>query len=367
MAHYSDKKFLRYAITLAKRHVGQTGSNPSVGCVIVKNNTIIAQGITAPGGTPHAETIALEKAGNDAKNATLYVSLEPCCHYGKTKPCTKGIIKAGISRVVIGTKDPFKKVSGRGIKTLKDSGIQVEVGLLENEAQKVDLGFFTVQNKGRPHITVKLAVTLDGKIATASGDSKWISNPQSRQFVHVLRSKHNAIMVGENTFKQDNPELTCRIKGCEHQSPIRIILDSKMQLIHKNTLQKTINKAPIWVVTDKNNMVTRKEKSRENKNIKIIPCDFNKSKVNLKVLFRQIASMGVNSVLIEGGSGLATECIKGNFIDELILVHAPKIIGKSGIDVFGDLGILSVRQAIKATKTKRYEIKDNLVEHYLFS
>ena len=222
-----DARLMEEAIELAESALGFTSPNPAVGCVIVAGGKIIARGATATGGRPHAETVALAKAGARARGATAYVSLEPCAHFGQTPPCANALVEAGIKRVVIGCGDPFPKVRGKGIAILKKAGIEVTLGVEEDECRRINEGFFTRVEKGRPMVTLKLAMTLDGRIATASGDSQWISGEESRALVHRWRRYSDAVMVGAGTVVADNPRLTCRDEG--GRDPYRVIIDAKLR------------------------------------------------------------------------------------------------------------------------------------------
>src|SRR5579862_7762436 len=225
--HELDEHFMAMAIALGISALGSASPNPAVGCVIVKNRKAIAFGRTAPGGRPHAEALALKEAGARARGATAYVSLEPCAHYGQTPPCANALVEAGIKRVVIGCGDPFPKVRGKGIAILKKAGIEVTLGVEEDECRRINEGFFTRVEKGRPMVTLKLAMTLDGRIATAGGDSQWISGEESRALVHRWRRYSDAVMVGAGTVVADNPRLTCRDEG--GRDPYRVIIDANLR------------------------------------------------------------------------------------------------------------------------------------------
>ena len=234
------------AISLGRRNLGQTSPNPSVGCILVKNNVIIGRGFTAPNGRPHAETQALKQAGSAAKGATAYITLEPCSHEGKTPPCAHSLVKAGIKRAVIAAIDPDMRVNGKGISILEAAGIEVKVGVLSDQASLDHAGFFYSQSECRPWITLKLAASIDGKIATTRGDSKWITGSSARHFVHYMRRKHDAIMVGSGTVNSDDPSLNVRELGTCIQ-PYRIVLNSNLDIPVKSNLTKTIHEQPVWI------------------------------------------------------------------------------------------------------------------------
>ncbi len=247
----TDDHFMSIALRLAEKNLGNVAPNPAVGCVIVKDGTIISEGYTGIGGRPHAEVVALQNAKGSTQDATMYITLEPCCHFGVTEPCTAGIIRAGIKRVVIATIDPDSRVLGGGIKALKEAGIEIEQGIMQKEAEELNVGFFTTKELHRPFIACKIATTLDGKIATFTGDSKWITSEDTRNWVHELRAKYDAIMIGSNTLINDDPLLTCRLPELGSRSPIRLIIDSQAKLKEEHNIAKTADKVTTWVITNR--------------------------------------------------------------------------------------------------------------------
>jgi diaminohydroxyphosphoribosylaminopyrimidine deaminase / 5-amino-6-(5-phosphoribosylamino)uracil reductase len=256
---------MRTALSLARRQLGQAWPNPSVGAVIIKNGDMIGQAATARGGRPHAETIAITQAGDHARGATLYVSLEPCAHQGQTPPCTQAIIDAGITCVVVACRDPNPKVNGEGIAQLKAAGIDVIEDVCHAEATDINRGFFSVITRGRPFISLKIATSQDGKITNAASKSKWITSEAARQHGHLLRSQYDAIATGIGTVLADDPLLTCRLPGMEDKSPVRIVFDSQLRLPPTSKLVQTAAQVPVWVFTNeinKNNRLTEK------------PCDY---------------------------------------------------------------------------------------------
>lgn len=307
--------YIKETIRLAKLGVGTTSPNPLVGAVIVKNNKIIGKGYHKKKGEPHAEVIAIKNAKN-TKGATLYVNLEPCCHYGATPPCTKAIINAGIKEVHIATIDPSPWVNGKGIEELKSAGIKVIVGEHEEEAKELNAPYFKWVKTGLPFVMLKAAITLDGKIAHQDGKSKWITNIEARKYVHKLRAQVDAVIVGINTIIKDDPELTVRlVKG---KNPKRIILDSKLRIpqnakvlgdgcIIASTISRKINKAEVWEIKSNNN------------------------RVDIVELLKLAAKNNIQSVLIEGGGEVFTEFISKRLVDKFYIFIAPKIFG-AGID-----------------------------------
>lgn len=312
---------MKRALRLAARATGMTSPNPMVGAVIVKNGRIIAEDYHKRAGEPHAEALALTKAGKEAHGSTLYVSLEPCCHTEKrTPPCTKAIIASKIKRVVIGQTDPNPKVSGRGIEELKNAGIEVKIGVLGKEAATLNEAYSKFIKTKMPFVIMKVAMTLDGKIATPHGQSKWITSEKSRLLVHKLRSASDAVLTAIGTVKADDPELTARIKG--GKNPIRIVIDPMLQIPIPSKILKT--PPDTIIVTKKNN---QKKKNLEKSGIKFI---LFKEKLDLKWLMSELGKVGIMSVLVEGGSSLTAHCLEDGIVDKAMFFIAPKIIGGRG-------------------------------------
>ncbi len=244
-----DAHFMALALRLAGRGLGRTWPNPAVGCVVVKEGRIVGRGWTQPGGRPHAEVEALRRAGDQALGATVYVSLEPCAHYGRTPPCTMALLHAGVRRVVAATQCPDRRVDGKGIAQLRQAGVEVTLGLMRTEAEALNAGFFLKERSGRPLVTLKLASSLDGRIATRTGASQWITGEEARAWAHWLRATHDAIMIGSGTALADDPSLTCRLPGLEDRSPVRIVLDGRLRLPATSRLALTANEVPTWLMT----------------------------------------------------------------------------------------------------------------------
>lgn len=351
-----DQKFITYAINLSKKHQGQTSSNPTVGCVITKDDEIIATGVTSKGGAPHGEVNAIDRVSDKSilKGATIYVSLEPCCHSGKTQPCTDQIIKYGFDRVVIAAIDPDKRVNGKSIKLLKDNGIKVVSGVMKKEAMLVNKDFFKSRKTGLPFVTAKIASSMDGKVATNTGHSKWITSSESRYYTNYLRSKYAAILVGANSVKKDNPSLDCRIIGLEDFSPIKIILAKDLDF-DKNL--KIFNSHKTWIASLNN-------QSKEFNLINLIK-DKN-GEIDLMQFLKQIHDqLGINSLLIEGGPNTTTKFIKQNLIDEIIWVRNKKIIGNDGRSAIEDLEVDLVSDAINNfNRVDAIEFNEEIIEIY---
>jgi diaminohydroxyphosphoribosylaminopyrimidine deaminase / 5-amino-6-(5-phosphoribosylamino)uracil reductase len=360
-----DINHMGVALALARRGLGLAAPNPAVGCVIVaKNGQIAGRGWTQMGGRPHAEHEAIKRAGVQCRGATAYVTLEPCDHEGKTPPCSKALIKANIKRVVVACVDPDPRVSGRGIKRLMDAGIEVVQGILEKEAKYLNNGFFTRLAQGRPLFTLKAATTLDGRIATRSGHSKWITGPEARAKGHMLRARHDAIMIGIGTALTDKPQLTCRIEGMELYSPRRIIIDSKLQLPLSNLLVETANQIPTIILTattvDKRKVIAFKKKG-----VKVIELKpLLSGRLVPELIANALGVEGLNSVLLEGGGKLAGSFISAGLIDHLAWFHAPKLIGDDGIPSIAAYGVESLLDIQSFQRTAQHQCGNDIYETY---
>ncbi|MBF0168366.1 MAG: bifunctional diaminohydroxyphosphoribosylaminopyrimidine deaminase/5-amino-6-(5-phosphoribosylamino)uracil reductase RibD [Alphaproteobacteria bacterium] len=330
---------MRAALGLARRALGRVWPNPAVGCVLVKDKRVVGRGWTQPGGRPHAETEALAFAGAEAEGATAYVTLEPCSHHGKTPPCALALIEAGIRRVVVALEDPDPRVSGRGLDLLEKAGIKVDVGLLEDEAGTLNAGFFSRVQKHRPLVTLKLATTLDGRIATHGGESRWITGSQARQAAHLLRASHDAVMVGAGTALADDPLLTCRLPGLEQASPVRIVMDGRLRTPLTSALVKSARSHPFWLITLEQGPKPR-HKVFEEAGVRLIdvPPDEGGSP-DLKAAFRKLGDAGLTRVLVEGGAHLAAALLRTDLVDRLVWFHAPGIMGSDGIAALAAFGV----------------------------
>lgn len=337
MNDFLDQKLMSYAINLAKKHLGKTAPNPVVGCIIVKNNEIIATGVTQKEGRPHAERNAIDKVQDKKilKDAEIYVTLEPCSHFGKTSPCVDEIIKWGFKKVVIAVQDVDERVNGNGIKKLQEAEIEVVCGVLEKEAREINRGFFKAKQTGLPFVTLKIATSLDGKIATKTFDSKWITSQKARQFSHYLRSVNDAIIVGANTVRKDNPSLDCRLVGLEDFSPRIVVVSNSNNFEPSLQIFQNKNNQPLIIggkLTD---------------------------------VLQKLASLGINSVLVEGGCNLATQFLRENLIDELVWIRNNKIIGNDGIPAIGDMGFLRIDEiSSNFVRSDLQELQDDVIEFY---
>lgn len=361
-----DIDFMRLALKLAKRSLGSCWPNPAVGCLIVdpKKQTIISRGWTASSGRPHAEQVAIERAGERARGCTAYVSLEPCCHHGHTPPCTDALINAGVKRVVVAVNDPDPRMQGKSLNILRQSGIEVVEGLLKNEAIQLNKGFFNKLQKNRPLIALKLATTLDGKIASYSGKSQWITNDLSREYSHRLRQQFDAIIVGTETILNDDPKLNCRLLGQESLSPVRIVLDKSLRIpMHYNVFKETSNQAT-WLFTNSRNQ--KKISMYEEKGIKLFQLSLNKQKqLSLTELFRTLMEQNITRVFCEGGATLITSFISENLYDEIYWFTSPSYIGGDGKSCINALDIEDVRDLKMLDEVESFNLKGNRLSHYM--
>jgi diaminohydroxyphosphoribosylaminopyrimidine deaminase/5-amino-6-(5-phosphoribosylamino)uracil reductase len=324
-----DLNHMRAALALARRGLGTTWPNPSGGCVLVRDGRVVGRGYTGSGGRPHAEPTALSQAGERARGATAYVSLEPCCHWGQTPPCTDALIEAGVARVVIATLDPDERVDSQGVGKLREAGIVVELGLLEKEAREDMEGFFLRVTQDRPLITLKLATTLDGKIATGTGESQWITGPEARRMAHVLRGRHDAVLVGVGTVMADNPELTCRIDGFRAIPVVRVVIDSHLRTPLTSKLARTAAEAPLWFLVRDGVDPIRREAFTD-LGATVLRVEAGHAGIDLMAGMNALAKAGLTRVLVEGGGQVAASFVRADCVDRIAWFHAPSIMGGDG-------------------------------------
>ncbi|MEJ8554722.1 bifunctional diaminohydroxyphosphoribosylaminopyrimidine deaminase/5-amino-6-(5-phosphoribosylamino)uracil reductase RibD [Tepidibacter sp. Z1-5] len=361
-----DSKYMKRAIELALKGKGYTSPNPLVGAVIVKEGRIIGQGYHEHYGKAHAEVNAVNNACEDVTGATMYVTLEPCSHFGKTPPCAQLLIDKKIKKVIIGMMDPNPIVAGRGIKLLRENRIEVTVGVLEEEVKKMNEIFIKYISKKLPFCILKTAMTLDGKIATSTGDSKWITNEKSREYVHEIRHQVSGIMVGIGTVLADNPSLTTRLEDKEGVDPVRIIVDTKGRIPLESKVLNINSKSKTIIATtekaDKNKLKLIKEKKAE-----IIITPLKNNQVDLGYLIQKLGEMKIDSILIEGGSTLNYSILNEGYVDKVISFIAPKIIGGENAKTpVGGVGIEYIKNAIEleSFEVKMFE-QDIMIEGYL--
>ncbi len=356
-------KLMRLAISLAKKGVGKTSPNPLVGAVVVKDGEIISEGYHKKFGGAHAEINALVKAGGGAKGADIFINLEPCCHYGKTPPCFKEVISSGISKVHVGMVDPNPAVAGKGIKYLRDAGIGVEVGILEDDCKLLNEAYIKYITTMKPFVTLKLASTLDGKIATYTGESKWITEKGSRKKVHKMRGTVDGIIVGVGTVLKDDPKLTSRITNSVN--PSRIIVDSVLRIPLTSTVLKKIPNTEVFIATSYKAPLKKVEKLRR-MGARIIFLPLLEEGVDLKALMAELGKHGMMNLLLEGGAKLATSAIRSGVVDKLSLFLAPRIMGGSeSAPMFLDLGVKSLDEMFHINRMRSKKIgNDVLIEGY---
>jgi diaminohydroxyphosphoribosylaminopyrimidine deaminase / 5-amino-6-(5-phosphoribosylamino)uracil reductase len=323
-----DRRFMAMALALAERGLGNVWPNPAVGCVLVKDGRVVGRGWTQPGGRPHAESEAIERAGEAARGSTAYLTLEPCAHHGRTPPCTDLILAAGIARAVIAAVDPDPRVDGKGIARLRAAGVAVEVGCLEAEACRLNAGFFARMRQRRPLVALKLATSADGKIATATGDSRWITGAAARAEGHRVRLRHDAILVGSGTALADDPMLTCRLPGLENRSPVRVVLDRRLRLDPDGRLARSAGSRPLWLFTRETGASAAL--AVQARGAVLFPVVDGEPEAQLRDMLAILADQGITRVLVEGGAAIATAFLRSGLVDRLHLFDAPLLIGADG-------------------------------------
>jgi diaminohydroxyphosphoribosylaminopyrimidine deaminase/5-amino-6-(5-phosphoribosylamino)uracil reductase len=334
-----DRMMMRAALALARRGLGAVWPNPAVGCVIVKDGRVVGRGWTGKGGRPHAESEALRRAGAAARGATAYVSLEPCCHWGKTPPCAEALAAAGVGRVVAALADPDPRVAGGGFARLREAGVAVESGLLAEAAAEVNAGFLKRLAQGRPLVTLKLATSLDGRIATASGESRWITGRKARERVHALRAEHDAVLVGSGTVLADDPQLTCRLPGLGDRSPVRVVLDRQLRIPLAARIFAEARVAPTWLLTAAGADTARRQ-ALAAAGVTVIEIDGGGEKgLDLAAALAALGKSGLTRLLVEGGARLAAGLLRARLVDRLLWFHAPKILGGDAVPAVAPLAI----------------------------
>jgi diaminohydroxyphosphoribosylaminopyrimidine deaminase / 5-amino-6-(5-phosphoribosylamino)uracil reductase len=340
----TDQRFMALALTLGRRGLGRTWPNPAVGAVIVKDGIILGRGWTQTGGRPHAEVEALRRAGKAARGATLYVTLEPCSHYGKSPPCADAIVAAGAARVVSAIEDPNPEVAGQGHARLRSAGIIVDVGTGADEARHNHAGHIMRTREGRPHVILKLAISADGKVGAAGRTPVAITGPEARDRVHLLRAQSDAIMVGIGTALADDPLLTCRLPGMEKDSPVRIVLDTTLRLPRTSRLVQTAGEVPVWVVAG-TGAPSAAEEALAADGVVVLRAPERGDGLDVSAVLKLVAGRGITRLMVEGGPTLAAGFVAAELVDEAVLFHSPAIVGPDGIDALDGLSLAALTQS----------------------
>lgn len=368
MSGPDDIRYMKLALHLAQRGLGRVAPNPAVGCVLVapESGRIIARGWTQPSGRPHAEVHALNKLGGKAKGATAYVTLEPCAHHGKTPPCAEALIEAGVTRVVSAMTDPDPRVSGKGHQMLRKAGIEVVEGVLEEEAYHLNEGFILKVREGRPLVMLKLASSLDGRTATHSGESQWITGEAARNRGHLMRAEADAIMIGSATAIVDDPTLTCRLPGLGQHSPVRIVADGRLRMQLTSKLVQSAAKVPLWILTLPD--------GDEDRRAAFLDCGADIIEVprgqgglmDMKAALQEIGARGITRLMVEGGSRLASSLVQAGLVDRIDWFQAPKLIGGDGYPALAALGVQKMEEAPVLERRQVLALGEDSLQRFSF-
>lgn len=359
----TDLAHMRSALALARRGLGQCWPNPAVGCVVVQDGRVVGRAVTAPGGRPHAETQALDMAGPAARGATAYVTLEPCDHTGATPPCTQALIAAGVARVVVAGNDPDPRVDGAGVARLRAAGIAVTTGVLTQEADEMQEGFLSRFDRGRPMVTLKLASTLDGRIATRGGESQWITAAPARRAGHALRGAHDAILAGVGTVAADDPALTCRIPGYRRTPLVRIVVDTHLRTRLTAQVVSTARQDPTWIIHREGVPADRRDAFTE-AGVRLIEAPGSEAGVDLAAALAALGEIGLTRVLAEGGAKVAAGLLRARLVDRLAWFHAPAIMGGDGWPAAQAFGVASLDDAARFVRTRQIAVGHDILTEY---
>ena len=363
-----DAAHMRAALALARRGLGNVAPNPAVGCIVVQpdqgNGRVVGRGWTQPGGRPHAETQALEQAAAAAAGATAYVTLEPCAHHGETPPCAEALIGAGLKRVVIACRDPDPRVDGGGVAALRAAGVEVTTAVGEAGALALNRGFFERLASGRPLVTVKTATTLDGRIATHSGDSQWITGAPARAHGHGLRASHDAVLIGSGTARSDDPHLTCRLPGLLERSPVRVVLDGHLTTPLTAKLVASAGAVPTWIITLEGNEKNRRAAFVDaGVDVIEVPADAD-GRPSIASALQALGGRGLTRLLVEAGGRLVAGLLRAGMVDRLVWYHAPMLIGGDGTSAAAAFGVDTLAEAPIFRRVDCRAIGDDLMETY---
>jgi len=351
-----DQRWMRAALLQARYSLGRTAPNPPVGCVLVKDGVLIGNGHTQDGGRPHAETEAIADAGSAARGATAFVTLEPCAHHGQTPPCAEALVDAGVARVVIACGDPDKRVAGQGVSILTKAGIAVTEGVLKDQAASILSGYFTLRNHHRPRVTVKIASSLDGRIALHDGRSQWITGERTRHFVHLLRSQHDAVMTAMGTVRADNPSLTCRLPGYQGRQPLRVVAASDYDLDPQSHLATSHDQGDvvIYVASDD-------RQSPHPVDVVKVSAD-HEGRPDLHAILADLGARGIQSVMVEAGGRFVASLLKAGLVDELVWTRSSGLIGGDGLASLASLGLENLSDGRMFKRVKTQFIGDDVIE-----
>lgn len=352
------------ALALAGRGLGDTWPNPAVGCVIVNRGRVVGRGWTQSGGRPHAEAEALARAGEGAAGGTAYVTLEPCSHQGRTPPCADALVAAGIARAVIAARDPDPRVDGSGVARLRESRIAVDEGVGGAEARALNRGFFLRVTARRPLFTLKVAASLDGRIALASGESRWITGTLARDAAQLLRARHDAVLVGSGTVLADDPALTCRLPGYRGRPKVRVVLDRRLRLRANAQLVRTASAAPTWIVTGTGNKTTR---DLEASGATVVGVGADTDEAFAVATAQALAARGLTRVLIEGGGTVAASFLAAGLVDEIAWFSTASALGGDGRPAVGALGLTRLADAVPFERRSRLALGDDVLDTYVRS
>ncbi|MFN9356646.1 MAG: bifunctional diaminohydroxyphosphoribosylaminopyrimidine deaminase/5-amino-6-(5-phosphoribosylamino)uracil reductase RibD [Alphaproteobacteria bacterium] len=346
------------ALRLAQRSLGRVWPNPAVGCVIVDAGGHVAgQGWTQDGGRPHAETEAIRQAGARARGGVAYVTLEPCAHHGQTGPCAEALVSAGVARVVSATEDPDPRVAGRGHARLVQAGIAVDTGVLGGEARHLNAGFLSRIMRGRPLVTLKVATTLDGRIAMTSGESKWITGPEARAHAHLMRAQHDAVLAGIGTVLADDPELSCRLDGIDHRRLVRVVFDTRARLPEGSRLCRSADRQAVWLLTAQPDAAAHLARA----NVRVLPVAAAPEGIDPLDALRVLAAEGLTRVLVEGGAQVVTSLLRARLADRLAWYRSPAIMGQ-GVAAFSGLGLSGLADMPRVLRKETRVLGQDLLE-----
>ncbi len=351
------------AVALARRGHGNVSANPSVGCVLVRNGRTVGRGWTQPGGRPHAETVALGRAGSLARGATAYVTLEPCAHHGQTPPCAEALAAAGVARVVVGVRDPDPRVDGAGVRFLEKAGIEVVTGVRGDAAAEAAAGFLTRIREGRPLVTVKLATSLDGRIATSEGRSRWITGESARRHAHGLRARSDAILVGNGTAIADDPDLGCRLPGLEDRSPVRVVLGGRRRLPPSHRLVTDAPRRPTWLVVGRRSAEPAGPGPGKDGGVEVIEVDGGE-RPDPAAALAALGARGINRLMVEGGGRTVAALLAEDLVDRLVWYRAPLVLGGDGVPAVSGFGTRRLDEAANFARLSTRHLGRDAVEFH---